>query len=329
MSRISRAGFVAAVAVLVAIAVAAPSLARQALPQQPSAARDGLPATYVLPPGTLFPEGLGYDERTGDYFVGVIGGGAVLRGNVNERDAVVFSPAGADGRAAALGAQPDHGRVFVGSLGGKAWVYAERSGKLLAVLDTRMKTSLLNDFAFLPNGTAFVTDSINPFLWRIVRGSDGRWRIEKWIDFTGTPFKYVKGVNADGIVASPDGRYLVVNQLTPGKLWRIEVATKGVTEVTKAGGGSFALRNSDGMDLAGDRTLYVARNANAEISKVRLSGDFSTGTLVNVTRNRAFQFPSAVAVVGNRLLVLNSQLDKFIAMKPPVLPFTISSIPRP
>jgi Cu-Zn family superoxide dismutase len=271
---------------------------------------------------------MGYDPRTRAYFVGAVGGGAVLRGSVDEPEAEIFSAAGADGRTGALAARPDHGRVFVGSLVGKVWIYGEQTGKLLARLDTGLKTSIMNDFAFLPNGTAFVSDSTNPFLWRITAKAGGGFRLEKWLDFTGTPFVYVKGVNADGIVASRDGRYVVLNQLATGKLYRVDVASRQVTEVTKAGGGSFALRNSDGMELVG-RQLYVVRNANRQVAKVRLSADFSTGTLVSVTRNPAFAFPTAAIAVGGRLLVLESQLDRLIAKKQPRLPFTITSVRRP
>jgi Cu-Zn family superoxide dismutase len=245
------------------------------------------PLVHVLPGGELFPEGMGYDARSGDFFAGGIGDGSVVRGKIASAQPTVFAPAGADGRAAALAARPDHGRVYVGSPLGKVWVYDEASGRLLARLATGTKGSVLNDFAFLPDGTAFVTDSANPILWRIPPGSGGRPRLERFLDFTGTVFRYVKGFNADGIVAAGGGRYLIVNQLATGKLFRVDVAAKTVTEVRKA-----------------------------------------DGTLLSVIGNRAFRFPTAVAVVASRLLVLDSQLDRYIAKKRPLLPFTVVSVPR-
>jgi Cu-Zn family superoxide dismutase len=308
-----------------------------------------IPKSYVLPGDTLFPEGMGYDASKGDFFVGGIGGGAVLRGDVNDPNVKVFSAAGADGRNAALGARPDHKRVFVGSFGsGKVWIYNENNGKLIAILDTGMPSSILNDFSFLPDGTAFVTDSTNPFLWRITFAHDGKPTLDKFLDFTGTPFVYAAGINADGIVTSPNGRYLVVNQLSTGKLFRVDVATKAVTQIDDGG---FDLTNADGMDLQG-RSLYVVRNANAQIVKVDLSPDFSTGVVDTVTTSPAFLFPSAAIVVapgndqgddqgdengqhqsdaqsGAKLLVLNSQLDKLFGGGTPKLPFTITSINLP
>ena len=299
-----------------------------------------IPKTYVLPGDTIFPEGMGYDRSNGAYFVGAIGGGAVLRGNVNNPNAKIFSAAGADGRTAALGARPDHKRVYVGSFGsGKVWIYNESNGKLIATLDTGATSSVMNDFSFLPNGTAFVTDSINPFLWRITWAKN-KPTLEKWLDFTGTPFVYAAGINADGIVTSGNGRWLVINQLSTGKLFRVDVASKAVTQIDVGG---FDLTNADGMDIQ-SRSLYVVRNSNAQIVKVDLSADFSTGAVDTVTTSPAFLFPTAAIVVeprnqngdektssnvGAKLLVLNSQLDKFLGGGAPKLPFTITSITLP
>jgi Cu-Zn family superoxide dismutase len=301
-----------------AVAVCATVVAAQARPQT-------LPTTYTLPGATLFPEGMGIDRHTGDFFVGAIGGGAVIRGNVFNPATTVFSPAGADGRTAALGARPDHGRVYVGSTQGTIWVYSEATGKLVARLRTGLPKAVINDFSFLPDGTAFATDTTDPYLWRIAAG--GR-KLTRFLSFKGTPFVYVKGLNADGIVTVGGGRVLVINQLATGKLFRVDVRTKQVTEVMKAGGGHFALKNADGQDVVG-RTLYVVRNVNRQIAEVRLSPDFRTGTLVRVIRSPRFLFPTATVAFRHSLLVLNAQLNHLGSKVPPKLPFTVVSVPRP
>jgi Cu-Zn family superoxide dismutase len=306
---------------LAAIAVTAGCYAALAAPARPQT----LPTTYTLPGATLFPEGMGIDRHTGSFFVGAIGGGAVIRGNVFNPVASVFSPAGADGRTAALGARPDHGRVYVGGSQGTIWVYSESTGKLIARLRTGLPKAVINDFAFLPDGTAFATDTTDPYLWRITAG--GR-KLSRFLSFKGTPYVYVKGLNADGIVTVGGGRVLVINQLATGKLFRVDVRTKEVSEVTKAGGGHFALKNADGMDVVG-RTLYVVRNANGQIAEVRLSATFRTGTLVHVVRSRRFLFPTAAVAFRHRLLVLNAQLNRLGTKVPPKLPFTVVSVPRP
>lgn len=337
VSRILRA---AGIAVAIAVVGVGASQARTG-GHQPNGQ---IPKTFVLPGDALFPEGMGYDAGNGDYFVGAIGGGAVLRGDVHDPTATVFSPAGADGRTAALGARPDHGRVFVGSFGsGKVWIYGEKNAKLIATLDTGLPSSVLNDFSFLRDGTAFVTDSTNPFLWRITFSHNGKPTLDKFLDFTGTPFVYGAGVNADGIVTTANGRYLVINQLSTGDLFRVDVATKAVTQIDVGG---FDLTNADGMAIDGS-SLFVVRNANAQIVKVDLSPDFTSGTVDTVTTSPAFLYPTATVVVhandghghqggdnndgggGGKLLVLNGQLDKLFGGGTPQLPFTITSITEP
>ena len=301
---------VGAIAVVVAAVAVGVGQAQPARDQRTSISK-----TFVLPGDALFPEGMGYDRSNGDFFVGAIGGGAVLRGNVNSPTAKIFSAAGADGRTAARGARPNHRRVFVGGFGdGKIWIYGESTGRLIATLDTGLPSSVLNDFSFLPDGTAFVTDSINPFLWRITFAGNGKPTLEKWLDFTGTPFVYTADVNADGIVTSPNGRYLVINQLSTGKLFRVTVASKAVTEIDVGG---FDLTNADGMDLQG-RSLYVVRNAEAQI--VVDPGDEHGER--NGQRDDGDH-------AGAKLLVLNSQLDTLFGGGAPTLPFTITSITLP
>ena len=77
ISRIFRVGAIAVAASAVAVGVGQAQSARHARTTQ-------IPKTFVLPGDALFPEGMGYDPSKGDFFVGAIGGGAVLRGNVND-----------------------------------------------------------------------------------------------------------------------------------------------------------------------------------------------------------------------------------------------------
>ena len=100
-----------------------------------------------------------------------------------------------------------------------------------------------------------MTDSVNPFLWRITFAGNGKPTLEKWLDFTGTLFVYNAGINADGIVTSANGRYLVINQLSTGDLFRIDVASKAVTQIDVGG---FDLTNADGMDI--DRAVALRRS---------------------------------------------------------------------
>ena len=285
--------------------------------------------TYPLPGANLFPEGFGWDSATGNVFVGSLGDGSVVRFNVSDAaSATVFSAGGADGRTQTLGVRADHGLVYVaGGATGKVWVYDEATGALKAELWDGRTDGLLNDFAFLPDGTAFVTDTLQPILWRIAPDSTGALQITDWLDFTGTAFQYTPGApEADGIVASKDGRYLILGSLSSGKLFRVGIASRNVTQVDTGGAD---LTNADGMDLH-RTTLYVVRNANNEIVRLQLADYGHKATVVSRTSDPSWLFPTSAITVGKQMLVLNSQLNLlFGGGGTPVLPFTVSSITRP
>ena len=136
-----------------------------------------------------------------------------------------------------------------------------------------------------------------------------------------TGIQYAAGFNLNGIAATEDGRYLLTVQTNTGRLFRIDLSTQAIIEVSLNGGN---LANGNGIDLTGN-TLYVAQNQTNQVAVVQLADDYSRGEIVR-TIQQDFQMPTAVAVAGNNLLVLNSQLDRRNAGKPANLPFTISTV---
>ena len=292
--------------------------------------RAHLPTSYALPGSALFPEGMGYDRQTGDFYTGSVTDGTIVRGNVQDPQAQVFSPAGADGRTSALGMRTDRSRLYVaGGATGTVWVYNKSTGSFITKLSNGLPSTgtTLNDLAVTPSGV-FVTDSLSPTLWRVTLAAGGKLTLEKWLDFTGTAFQYTTGYNADGIQATPDGRFLIVGALNTGKLYRIEIASKAVVEIDTGGAD---LTNADGIELVGD-DLYVARNANNQIVTLELADDWASADVDTITTSPRFDFTAAIAAVGSRLLVLNSQFEHLGTggpPTPPTLPFTITSIRRP
>ena len=275
----------------------------------------------------MFPEGIAYQQGTGNFYVSSNQDGTIFRGNIHDEMTSVFLPAGSDGRTTATGMKvDDQGRLFIaGASTGKIFVYDTTSGALLGQFDNNLTNTFLNDIAITNNGDAYVTDSLDPTLYRVTTDEQGQLHFEAWLDFTGTPFVYQPGFNANGIVASPDGRYLVIVQSNTGKLFRVEIATQEVTEVDLGGA---TVTNGDGLVLQG-HTLYVVRNSNGLIVKVQMSGDFSRGRVVSSTGDPSLHFPTTAARANGRLLVVNSQFDKRCPGCVPDLPFTVSSISLP
>jgi hypothetical protein len=282
------------------------------------------PSSYVLPGDAVFPEGIAFQETTGNFYVGSTADGTVFRGNVNDPNAASFLPAGGDGRTFVTGMKVDaNGRLYVAGAGtGLVFVYDTVTGALIRSFTTAfVGPQFLNDIAIAPNGDAFVTDSMRPMLYRIpadqVVSGSGQGTLDPWLDLSSI---YQPGFNLNGIVATPDGAYLITVQSNTGDLFRISLSTKELVQIDLGG----EAVNGDGLALRG-RTLFAVDRPNIE--KVQLSGDLRTGRVLSRTFDASLRFPTTIAIARGRLLVVNSQFDKRGGT--PELPFTVSSIDVP
>ena len=314
------------------VPAASPAAAQQALPAATPITGGG--RLFALPAGGGFPEGIAYNEATGDFYVGSTIDGTIYRGNVETGTVEVFLPGGT-GRVAVGLALDDGGRLFVagGEVGAVA-VYDTVTGQLLLEdANGLAPNTFLNDIAISPAGVAYITDSFNPLLYRIaataippglgtpapVPTTDA---LEVFVDFTTTGFDLVQtGFNANGIVATPNGQYLLLVQTNTGALYRVDAAT-GETIQVDLGEGS--LPGGDGLELD-EQTLYVVREG--EITIVTLGPDYASGSIGASFSDPSFASPTTIERFDGCLLVVNSQ---FAALQgQPELPFTVSSVPIP
>jgi sugar lactone lactonase YvrE len=319
-----------------------------------------LPSLYCLPPNpldtetiALYPEGIAADNESGDFYVSSVADGSIYRGNVSSSNAVLFLPGGEDGRTSATGLKLDAGRLFVAGafydftlgLTGKVFIYDTSSKDLIrrfeissSDLPQPQLPGFLNDVAVTNSGDAFITDSFQPVIWRVpaeaVKNSSEPGELEPWLNLTGTLIEYTEGFNLNGIVATPNGRYLLTVQSNTGNLYRIDTQTQQVSLVE--GLGDEALLNGDGLVLKG-HTLYVIRNQGI-ITEVSLGKKFESGQVEGDTSVPIPEdFPTTAALVGGRLLVVNSQFAEGgpgrVYVPPedpePEIPFTVSAIPAP
>jgi len=288
------------------------------------------PSTYDLLGNAVFPEGVAYQPSTGNFFVSSTTDGSILRGNVMEPAASLFI-AGSDTPFSAIGVKVDDaGRLAVaGGFTGNVSVFDAATGAPIRTFTTGAG-GFLNDIAVGKNGDLFVTDSFRQVLWRIpadqIVTSATPGTAEAWLDLTGLISYQAGEFNVNGIVATGNGKHLVVAQSFTSELLRIDVATKAVTKIDLGG----ELVSGDGLALLG-RTLYAAEpfSGPGRIAKVALSGDLSTGTVLSRTTDPSFQTPTTIAVASGRLLVVNSQFAQLFGGEEPSLPFTLSSIPIP
>lgn len=312
--------------ILIFVAVVVSLVTFDFAPFASTQAQVAYPDRYILPGKAVFPEGIAYQPRTGDFFVSSTTDGTIFRGNVREKLARVFLPGGSDGRTTAVGLNVDdyQGRLFIaGGNTGKIFVYDTDSGELLSKFNNQKASTFINDVAISRTGDAYFTDSLNPTLYKVSTNQAGEFSFEAWLDLTNTAVWYQSGFNLNGIAITNDGNYLLVVQSNTGKLFRIDIANKQVMEIDLGGA---KLTNGDGILLRRE-TLYVVRNQQELIVKVELSRDFSSGTMVSSITDPSFAYPTTIAQTRDQLLVVNSQFDKRAPGVSPELPFTVSSVP--
>ncbi|WP_354698973.1 hypothetical protein DSM112329_04672 [Paraconexibacter sp. AEG42_29] len=305
---------------LLVAALAVTGASTTALAQKDGGAR---PAVYSIPGEKIFPEGIALAGDT--FYVGSTTDGTIYRGDVRTAALKPFAAAGANGRTTAIGMKVAGNRLIVaGGATGKIFVLSARTGATLKVLDTQPGTTprFLNDVA-IDGDYAYVTDSNRPILFRFKLGKGGTvGPVERFVDFTGSAFTYGPGFNANGISAR--NGILTIVQSPTGKLFRVDVRTKDVSEIDLGG---RTVVNGDGL-LQDGRALYVARNRDELIVPVQLSADGRRGIVGPGVTGPQLQYPTTIAKDGKRLLAVGSQFDKRSAMQPPE-PFTVAAIAAP
>lgn len=85
---------------------------------------------------------------------------------------------------------------------------------MLAKLDTGLDNTFLHDVAIGRDGAAHFTNSNAPQVFRVAKDRTG-WLVSAVVDATGT-IAAQTGFNLGGIVATPDGRALVVARAMSG-----------------------------------------------------------------------------------------------------------------
>ncbi|TDD39077.1 superoxide dismutase [Actinomadura sp. KC06] len=311
-----------ALPLVLAAALSAPAHALSAPAQ---GAAEPYPTTIRLPDG-FQPEGIATGPGPFAY-VGSMAGGSIYRADLRTgRGAIINRGSGAGTQA--LGMKTDaHGRLFIaGGTGGDARVIDARTGEPLASYRLATGPSFVND-VILTQGAAWITDSVNPVLYKLPLHGGRLPADAVRIPLTGD-LVYQTGpgsaaFNANGITPTPDGRGLIVVQSNTGGLFHVDPAT-GVTRRVDLHGES--LPEGDGLLLHG-RTLYAVQNRFNTVAVVRLNAAGTEGRVVRRVTDSRFDLPTTIAAFGSRLYLPNIQ---FFSTEPtPHVPYNAVAIPRP
>ena len=280
---------------------------------------------YALPGDTLFPEGIAYQPKTGHFYTGSVSNGDILKVDVGSGAASTWASGAAQGRKAATGMKLDkQDRLWVcGGADARISVLNVNGGLLKAWdMAALFGAGFIND-CIMDETHMYFTDSRVQKLYRAPITTDTPAAMEEWLSFSDAQIPYsATGTNANGIVQTPDGQYLIIVVSASGKLYRIAKSDKSITEIQL----DMPVTSGDGLLLEGNM-LYVSRNATNLIFPVTLAADYTKGT-TGAGFGSDLRFNTTIARAGNYLLVVNGQLN-LRATKNPVLPFTVSRVAFP
>lgn len=278
--------------------------------QPTTAAADTFPDIIDLPNG-FQPEGIAAGRGTTLYAGSRAGAfsGAIYRADLRTGAGEILVPP-QTGRAA-LGLKVDSrtNYLFVAGGGtGNAYVYDADTGATLQIYPlTTARPTFIND-EVITRDAVYFTDSMRPVLYRIPLGAGGALPDASAVQEIplGGDFQFVAGqFNANGIDASPNGKYLIVVNSFLGALYRVNPESGVATEIDLGGGN---VQRGDGILLRG-KTLYVVQNAFNQVAEVKLRAKFTAGEIVNLLTNPNLDIPTTIANHGGALYVVNARFS--------------------
>ncbi|RJO76653.1 superoxide dismutase [Nocardia panacis] len=284
-----------------------------------AAEKPQLATAYTLPSDRAYPESITVDAKTGATYVSSYLTGEVFRAAPNTDAAEIFLPAGAEGRNTANGVKVDPA--------GRLWVIDSTKG--VAVYDTSTRALLaqfaatgtdrffVNDLVFTPDGTAYLTDSVRPVLYRVTpaqfdtaRANGGHGDLIAAFDLGSALAPHAPDAyNLNGVVADAAGRYLLVVDMTGGDLYRVSLAPGDNAPIRRVTLRGDDLKGTDGMELRGE-TLWAAQNSANAISRWHIGDDGASATEEQRFTDPGLAIPTSLVHRGDELLVAASQFDK-------------------
>lgn len=260
---------------------------------EPAKEKTELPEVFKVNSPAQYPEGVEWDETNNRFLITSLRKGEV--GAV--KDDGSYSTFASDPRmicSVGIELDPARDRVLVCNSDGGAGEKSskETTGKVAALAVFQLSTGKLtnyvdlakgkeggrfcNDIAIDKDGTAYITDSFSPVIYKV----DANYNASELINdetFTGPAF------NLNGIVVKDN--YLLVDKMNSGQLFKVPLDDpKSFSEVKLP----EKLEGADGMLWAPDGSLIVIANNNAHVgvpgatnplnAVLRLTSDDNWGT---------------------------------------------------
>lgn len=271
--------------------------------------------TVILPGSDVYPESMAEDTRTGKLFVGSFYKGNVLEFYKGKHR--VFVSGVRDDIHSVTGLAVDSGRrrlwLCNSDAGastktakesiGKSYVhvYNVDNGELIKKISLNNVKGghFCNDIALSSDGSAYITDSFSPIIWKVNR----HFKAQAWL--VSDKFKG-KGFNLNGIQLTPDEKYLIVDKMNSGFLFRVGTQDKSLVKIKF----NRTLEGGDGMQLVSPHELLVVEGFGAKhpgIAKLKLNNDYTAVVSEGKVVSKEFDVPTAVRKVGSSIYIVNSR----------------------
>lgn len=260
-----------------------------------------------------YPEGIAYSAQLGKFLVTSIPLGKVGTVDTDGRYADLLTP---PELIAGIGMKVAGDRVFVcnsdqgRSIRSTPATTRQTAELLVFNLNTRQlerrsdlddllpaaEPNFANDVTLAPDGTAYVTDSFSPVIYKVTAGGAASILVRDNVRL-GSP-----GFGLNGIVYHPNG-YLIVANTGQGKLYKVDLPNgNAVSEIVGTGplpGDGLTLLNND---------LYVVTGGN-RVAQVRSTDNWLTASIVKFDADVYTGATTSVAV-NNQIYTLNARIGQ-------------------
>jgi hypothetical protein len=289
------------------------------------------PQVFNVPNGWQ-PEGIAIG-RGSSFYVGSLLTGAVYGGDMRTGDGEVVVPPQPGRIAVGLDVDKRSNAIFVagggpllGPIPGSAYVYDVETGAQLA--EYSLEGVFINDVVVTRNA-AYFTDSGRPVLYKVPLGPMGELpdppAFEEIPLGSGFDFDPSLFINANGIEATPNGKWLILANTSFASVYKVDPNTGEAYKIDLSGDD---LPFVDGLVLAGN-TLYVVQNQLNQIGIVSLDPTLTSGVVSDEPlTSTEFRIPTTAAKFGSTIYAVNARFGDFTpGMPSPDLEFTVVGLP--
>jgi sugar lactone lactonase YvrE len=280
------------------------------------------PDTISLPNG-FRPEGVAIG-RGATIFAGSIPTGAIYAADLITGRGSILVPAQAGRAAIGLSFDPRSNLLYVaGGPTGQAYVYDARNGATVAVVQLTTQTPTFINDQIVTDDAVYFTDSQRAVLYKLPLGRRARPAPQPTATEIplGGDWVQVAGFNANGIVATPGGRALIVVNSAAGALFRVDPDTGEATTIDLGGAN---VNSGDGMMLRGD-DLFVLQNQLNQIAVIDLDRRFARGEVKQIISDTRFDVPTTLDDFLGVVYVVNA---RFSTPPTPETTYTIEKVRR-